>query len=101
MATFCIAPTMWVLPSSILAATLTDGDCCAAAEFCKLNVTEQAVPANVPPDAAVSTSSPELLLHVPAVPRRSNVDKIGKLGESAVCESVSPDIVTVDPGARS
>jgi hypothetical protein len=53
----------------------------------------------VPPDAAVSTSVPELCVQAPAVPRRLDVDVIAKLAVS-VCEPVSPVIVTVEPFAR-
>ena len=81
--------------------TLTTGDDCAVAGFVKLNVTTQAVPDVVPPDAAVSTSCPELCVQAPAVPRRLDVDVTAKDGESAVCEPVSPVIVTVEPFARS
>jgi hypothetical protein len=80
--------------------TFTTGDDCAVAGFLKLNVTTQAVPDVVPPDAAVSTSCPELCTHAPIVPRRFDVDVTTKLDTSAVCEPVSPVIVTVDPSAR-
>ncbi len=83
--------------------TLTAGDDCAVAGFVKLNVNTQAVPDVVPPDAAVSTSCPELCVHAPVVPRRLDVDATAKLAEYtefAVCEPVSPVIVTVEPFAR-
>ena len=83
-----------------VADTLTAGDDCAVAGFVKLNVTTQAVPDVVPPDAAVSTSSPVLWFHTPVVPRRLDVDVTAKTCESSVCEPVSPVIVTVDPTAR-
>ena len=83
-----------------VADTLTAGDDCAVAGFVKLNVTTQAVPDVVPPDAAVSTSCPELCVHTPVVPRRLDVDVTAKLAEVAVCEPVSPMIVTVEPVAR-
>jgi hypothetical protein len=54
----------------------------------------------VPPFAAVSTSSPEFCVHEPVVPRRLDVDVAAKLVTSAVCELVSPVIVTVEPFAR-
>ena len=68
--------------------------------FVKWNVTTQAVPDVVPPDPAVITSSPELCVHEPVVPRRLDVDVTVKLDTSAVCEPVSPVIVTVEPSAR-
>jgi hypothetical protein len=83
-----------------VADTLTAGDDCAVAGFVKLNVTTQAVPDVVPPDAAVSTSCPELCVHAPVVPRRLDVDVTAKLAEVAVCEPVSPVIVTVESVAR-
>ena len=83
-----------------VADTLTAGDDCAVAGFVKLNVTTQAAPDVVPPDAAVSTSCPELWIHTPVVPKRLDVDVTAKLAESGVCEPVSPVIVTVDPNAR-
>ena len=88
--------------SASVADTLTAGDDCAVAGFVKLNVTTQAVPDVVPGDAAVSTSCPELCVHAPVVPRRLDVDVTAKLaGFPAVCEPVSPVIVTVEPFARS
>jgi hypothetical protein len=81
--------------------TLTTGDGCAVAGFVKLNVTTQAVPDVVPPDAAVSTSVPEFFVHTPVVPRRLDDDVTDKICESSVCEPVSPVIVTVEPVARS
>jgi len=84
-----------------VADTLTAGDDCAVAGFVKLNVTTQAVLDVVPPFAAVSTSSPELCVHEPVVPRRLDVDVTAKLATfPAVCELVSPVIVTVEPFAR-
>ena len=83
-----------------VADTLTAGDDCAVTGFLKLNVTTQAVSDVVPPFAAVSTSSPELCIHEPLVPRRLDVDVAAKLVTSAVCELVSPVIVTVEPSAR-
>ena len=83
-----------------VADTLTAGDDCAEAGFVKLKVTAYAVPEVVPPDAAVSTSVPELCVQAPVVPRRLDVDVTAKL-PSAVCEPVSPVIVTVEPFARS
>jgi hypothetical protein len=65
----------------------------------KLNVTTQAIPDVVPPDAAVSTSVPELCVQAPAAPRRLNVEVTAKL-PSAVCEPVSPVIVTVELVSR-
>ena len=91
-----IVPTLF----ASVADTLTAGDDCAVAGFVKLNLTSQAVPDVVPPDAAVSTSCPELWIHTPVVPRRLDVDVTAKLAESGVCEPVSPVIVTVDPNAR-
>jgi hypothetical protein len=84
-----------------VADTLTAGDDCAVAGFVNLNVTTQAVPDVVPPDAAVSTSCPELWFHTPVVPKRLDVDVTAKASESGVCEPVSPVIVTVDPAGRS
>jgi len=83
-----------------VADTLTAGDDCVVTGFLKLNVTTQAVSDVVPPFAAVSTSSPELCVHEPVVPRRLDVDVAAKLATSAVCELVSPVIVTVEPSAR-
>ena len=84
-----------------VADTLTIGDDCAVAGFLKLNVTTQTVPDVVPPDAAVSSSCPELCVHAPVVPRRFDVDVTAKLaGLPAVSELVSPVIVTVEPSAR-
>jgi hypothetical protein len=85
---------------AFVADTLTAGDDCAVAALVKLNVTTQAVPDVVPPDAAVSTSCPELCVHVPVVPRRLDVDVTVKLAESVVCEPVRPVIVTVEPVSR-
>ena len=82
-----------------VADTLTAGDDCAVAGFVKLNVTTQAVPDVVPPDAAVSTSCPELCVQAPAAPRRLHVEVTAKL-PPAVCEPSSPVIVTVEPSAR-
>jgi len=94
------APIEPTLLASV-ADTLTTGDDCAVAGFVKLNVTTQAVPDVVPPgDAAVRTSCPELCVHAPVVPRRLDVDVTAKFAEVAVCEPVSPVIVTVDPFAR-
>ena len=62
-----------------VADTLTAGDGCAVAGFVKLNVTTQAVPDVVPPDATVSTSCPELCVHSPAAPRRLDVEVTAKL----------------------
>jgi hypothetical protein len=83
-----------------VADTLTTGDDCAVAGFVKLNVTTQAAPTVVPPDAAVSTSCPELCTHAPVVPRRLDVDVTAKLDTSAVCEPVRPVIVTVEVATR-
>ena len=102
VAGFVIAAT--AIEPTLLASvadTLTAGDDCAEAGFVRLKVTSYAVPEVVPPDAAVSTSVPELCVQAPAVPRRLDVDVTGKDGESAVCEPVSPVIVTVEPFARS
>ena len=82
-----------------VADTLTAGDDCAPPGLVKLNVTTQAVPDVSPPDAAVSTSCPELCVQAPAAPRRLDVEVTGKL-PSAVCEPVSPVIVTVEPVSR-
>ena len=96
MVAWAIEPTLF----ASAAATLTTGDPCPKAVFVKLNVTTHSVPDTVPPDAAVSTSVPKLS-HAPAVPRRLDVDVTGKVAEVAVCEPVSPVIVTVEPFARS
>ena len=97
MAAWAIEPTL--LASA--AATLTAGDGCPSAAFVKLKVTVYAVPDTVLPDATVSTSVPELCVQLPSVPRRLDVDVTGKDDEVAVCEPVSPEIVTVEPAARS
>jgi hypothetical protein len=83
-----------------VADTLTSGDDCVVTGFLKLNVTTQSVPDVVPGDTAVSTSRPKLCVHSPVVPRRLDVDVTAKL-PSAVCEPVSPVIVTVESVARS
>ena len=95
-----IEPTLLPLPSSIAADTLTAGDDCAVAVFVKVNVTTHAVPDAVPPDAAVSTSCPVDCVHAPLVPNRFDVEDTVTLPESAVCDPVSPVMVTVDPVAR-
>ena len=84
-----------------VADTLTAGDDCAPTGFVKSKVTVHTVPDVGPPNAAVSTSVPELCVQEPAVPRRLDVDVTGKDDEVAVCEPVSPEIVTVEPAARS
>ena len=71
------------------------------AVFVNSNVTTHAVPDAVPPDAAVNTSCPDVCVHAPLVPNRSDVEDTVKLAASAVCDPVSPVIVTVDPVARS
>ena len=96
MAAWAIEPTLF----ASAAATLTAGDACPTVVFVKLKVTIHSVPDTVPPDAAVSTSVPKLS-QAPAVPRRLDVDVTGKVAEVAVCEPVSPVIVTVEPFARS
>ena len=100
VAGFVIAAT--AIEPTLLASvadTLTAGDDCAEAGFVRLKVTAYTVPEVVPPDAAVSTSVPELCVQAPVVPRRLDVDVTAKL-PSAVCEPVSPVIVTVEPAAR-
>jgi hypothetical protein len=96
-----IEPTLLPLPSWISADTLTAGDDCAESGFVNSNITTHSVPDTVPPDAAVNTSSPDDCVHAPLVPNRSSVDVTGKLALSAVCDPVSPVMVTVDPAARS
>ncbi len=101
VAGFVIAAT--AIEPTLLASvadTLTAGDDCAEAGFVKSKVTVHTVPDVVPPNAAVSTSVPELCVQAPVVPRRLDVDVTGSDGESAVCEPVSPVIVTVEPFAR-
>jgi hypothetical protein len=90
-----IEPTLF----ASVADKLTSGDDCAEAGFVKLKVTAYAFPDVGPPNAAVSTSCPVLCVHAPVVPRRLDVDVTAKLS-SAVCEPVSPVIVTVEPAAR-
>ena len=68
--------------------------------FFKTNVTTHAVPDAVPGDAAVNTSCPAFV-QAPVVPNRSDVEDTVKLASSAVCDPVSPVIVTVDPVGRS
>ena len=58
-------------------------------------------PDTVPPAAVVSTSCPELCVQTPRVPKRSNVDVTCSVDVSNVCDPVSPEMVTVDPLARS
>ena len=96
IAAIAIKPTLL----ASVADTLTSGENCVVAGFVKLNVTSQAVPDVVPGFAAVRTSCPESFVHKPVVPRRLDVDVTAKLATSAVCEPVSPAIVTVDPVAR-
>ena len=96
MAAWAMEPTLF----ASAAATLTAGEACPTAVFVKLKVTIHSVPDTVPPDAAVSTSVPKLS-QAPAVPRRLDVDVTGNDCEVAVCEPVSPVIVTVEPAARS
>ena len=93
-----IEPTL--PPPSIAADTLTAGDDCAVAVFVKVNVTTHAVPDAVPPDAAVNTSCPGDCVHAPLVPNLSDVEDTVKLALSAVCDPVSPVMVTVDPTGR-
>jgi hypothetical protein len=93
------APIEPTLLASV-ADTLTAGDDCAVAGFLNLNVTAKAVSDVVPPDAAVRTSCPELCVHAPVVPRRLDVDVTAKFRSPAVCEPVSPVIVTVEYVAR-
>ena len=95
MAAWAIEPTLF----ASAAATLTAGDACPTAVFVKLKVTIHSVPDTVTPDAVVSTSVPKLS-QAPAGPRRLDVDVTGKVAEVAVCEPVSPVIVTVEPAAR-
>jgi hypothetical protein len=95
-----IEPTLPLLPSSIAANTLTAGDACAAAGLYKTKVTTHTVPDAVPPDAAVNTSCPDACVHAPLVPNRFDVEDTVKLPESAVCDPVNPEIVTLDPVAR-
>jgi hypothetical protein len=66
----------------------------------KVNVTTHAVPDAVPSDAAVNTSCPVDCVHTPLVPNRLDVEDTVKLALSAVCDPVSPVMVTVDPVAR-
>jgi hypothetical protein len=83
-----------------VADTLTAGDDWAVAGFVKVNVTTQAVPEVVPAPPAVSTSCPAVRVHAPVAPRRLDVDVTAKDPESAVCEPVSPVMVTVEEAAR-
>ena len=83
------------------ALTLTAGDGWSVAALVKLKVTMHAVPDTVPPDTAVSTSSPVLLVHPPVGPSGPDVDETAKDSKSSVCEPVRPEIVTKDPVARS
>ena len=96
-----IDPMLLPLPSSIAADTLTAGDDCAVAVLFKVKVTTHAVPDAVPSDAAVNTSCPDDCVHAPLVPNRLDVEDTVKLALSAVCDPVSPVMVTVDPAARS
>jgi hypothetical protein len=96
IAATAIEPTLF----ASVADTLTAGDDCAVAGFVKLKVTVNAVPDVSPPNAVVSTSCPVLCVQSPAAPRRLDVEVTAKLS-SAVCEPVSPVIVTVEPAARS
>jgi hypothetical protein len=51
------------------------------------------------PDA-VSTSFPLLFVQTPACPKQLDVELTAKVAVSAVCEPVSPKIVTVDPDPK-
>jgi hypothetical protein len=95
-----IEPTLLPLPSLISADTLTAGDDCAVSVFVKVNVTTHSVSDTVPQDTAVNTSVPVDWSHAPLVPNRPSVEVTVKL-LSAVCDPVSPVMVTVDPAARS
>ena len=100
IADWAIVPNL--VPSySMSTSTFTDGDVCALAGFIKLNDALYAVPDTVPPAAVVSTSCPELCVQTPRVPKRSNVDVTCSVDVSNVCDPVSPEMVTVDPLARS
>ena len=64
IATWLIDPMLLLLPSSSPADTLTAGDDCPVLGFVRMKVTVQAVPDEVPPDAAVSTSTALVLVRV-------------------------------------
>ena len=97
MATCPTLPTAMPLPSSIAASTLTAGDDCVARGLVTLKLMMHACPSVMPPDAAVSTSVPVLCVHAPVVPSSPLLDVTARLAASAVCDPVSPEIVTVDP----
>jgi len=99
MATLRMLPTEPSL-CKIKACMRTDGDSCSVAAFVKENVTTHLVAAVIPPDAAVSTSSPRSFVHAPTIPNKLDVDVTAMLA-SVVCEPISPDIVTVEFAARS
>jgi hypothetical protein len=94
-----IEPTL-TPPSLISADKFTAGDACAVSLFVKANVTTHSVPDTVPKPAAVNTSCPDDCVHAPLVPNRPDVEDTVKFALSAVCDPVSPVIVTVDPAAR-
>jgi hypothetical protein len=54
-----------------------------------------------PPDAAVSTSVPLLCVQSPVLPSFEELVATARDDESVVCVPVRPEIVTVDPSARS
>jgi hypothetical protein len=81
--------------------TLTAGDACAVAEFCKVNVATRLLLAVIPADPNVRISFPSVLVHVPGELKTSVVPEVTvKLDESAVCAPVSPVIVTNELAAR-
>ena len=94
-----IFPTTFPLPSEMAADTLTDGENWSEFELFKVNATTYVLPATVPLD--FSTSCPEFCVHEALLPKLLFVEVIENCDESAVCDPVSPDIVTFDPFARS
>jgi hypothetical protein len=86
-------------PSFISASTITLGDVCCAAGLMRLNATKTGSPADTMPDA-FRTSSPLLFVQTPACPKQLDVELTANVTVSAVCEPVSPKIVTVDPDPK-
>ena len=80
---------------------LTAGESWAVAEFIRVNVIVQGVPAAKPPDAPVNVSLPVLWFQKPAAPNLLFKEDMLKEGESDVSEPVSPCISIVDPSIRS
>jgi hypothetical protein len=93
-------PMMLLLPSSIVALTLTVGEDCVTTGFVRAIVTVHDVPEVVPAPAAVSINSPFHRVHAPVVPSKFDVDVIDIVRLSGVCVPVRPVKVIVEPLAK-